>query len=332
MCAEQDDIRTRAVEVFSKTVAALDEDAGESLMASLRAATEDDDTTRAMVKALCKLRTAAAFQVFRDRNADRERDIKIFFGEEPEKDEDDLVDHTDYGLEQFLVEELQNYDQDELLRTVDAIGYDTAIRALLEADNADPDLIGKLGLAAVSGILSWPDTPWFKRDSYHNENQHLRAEFAAEALAAIGQAAVPQLIDVLQDSYIAGQALGRIGDPRAIEPLAELLNADSRDSSCGFSLRAGAAMALGRLQDARAIPVLVAILSEQLDDLDPSDYYYADSDRLNGYIDQEDVSEILRGFGPAAVPYLIEALPNEPWGYIADLLVELGHEVDQPDA
>jgi hypothetical protein len=56
----------------------------------------------------------------------------------------------------------------------------------------------------------------------------------------------------------AAEALGDLGDPKAIEPLAKLLTTSvpSGDSSVEIKARAAAAIALGKLKDARAIKPL----------------------------------------------------------------------------
>jgi HEAT repeat protein len=80
-------------------------------------------------------------------------------------------------------------------------------------------------------------------------------------LAGIGRAAVVPLIDVLKDDdYItrmcAADALGRIGDRRAVEPLIAALR--NKDEHPG--VRASAIEALGKIADERAIVPLIAIL------------------------------------------------------------------------
>ena len=83
---------------------------------------------------------------------------------------------------------------------------------------------------------------------------------AAEALGRIGDArAVKPLSVALKDTYIghdAAEALGRIGDARAVKPLSAALN--DTDSL----VRRAAAEALGRIGDARAVEPLSAALKD----------------------------------------------------------------------
>jgi len=84
---------------------------------------------------------------------------------------------------------------------------------------------------------------------------------AMRALVSRGQLAVGPLIQALRDpqaraSVYAAEALGQIGDARAIEPLIIALR-DSR-----YGVRASAARALGGLQDARAVEPLIAALGD----------------------------------------------------------------------
>jgi HEAT repeat protein len=86
---------------------------------------------------------------------------------------------------------------------------------------------------------------------------------AARTLADVGTRAVPPLIDALQDPHMtlrgrsgAAEALGGIGDARAVEALLPLL--DDRE----ISVRRAAAQALGRLGDTRAAEPLVSALAD----------------------------------------------------------------------
>ena len=84
-----------------------------------------------------------------------------------------------------------------------------------------------------------------------------------DALVDIGAPAVGPLVDALQDAHAAlrgrsaaAEALGRIGDARATEPLLPLL--DDRASS----VRRAVAEALGRLGDTRAVGPLAGALTD----------------------------------------------------------------------
>src|SRR5918992_1772138 len=58
----------------------------------------------------------------------------------------------------------------------------------------------------------------------------------------------------------AARALGKLGDPRAIEPLARLLKEDSSEL-----VRSTAARSLGQIGDSRAVPDLLAALDDESD-------------------------------------------------------------------
>ncbi|NWJ46053.1 MAG: HEAT repeat domain-containing protein [Chloroflexi bacterium] len=82
-----------------------------------------------------------------------------------------------------------------------------------------------------------------------------------EALVEIGESSVLPLINALndEDSFVRGkaaEALGKIGDPRAVEPLILALN--DEDSFVHYL----AAIALGEIGDQRAVPPLIADLIE----------------------------------------------------------------------
>jgi len=87
-------------------------------------------------------------------------------------------------------------------------------------------------------------------------------EQASSALASIGEAAIPALIQMLghQDWLVrlhAVEALGRTGSPTAVEPLLATLRHDS-DSA----VREDAVRALGEIGHPRAVEGLMAVLKE----------------------------------------------------------------------
>lgn len=91
---------------------------------------------------------------------------------------------------------------------------------------------------------------------------------ATGALVDIGPEAVRPLVDALQNPPMtlrgrsaAAEALGRIGDTRAVEPLLTLLG------DRGTSVRQAAAEALGRLGDTRAVQPLVSALADHHGDV-----------------------------------------------------------------
>ena len=92
-----------------------------------------------------------------------------------------------------------------------------------------------------------------------------------QAVATLGEPAVPPLIEALRDGdgYVrsgAAEALGKIGDRRAVEPLIAAL-APPEDSEDGEHVEACVQIvtALGLLGDARAIAPLVHWLPAFLD-------------------------------------------------------------------
>jgi hypothetical protein len=146
-----------------------------------------------------------------------------------------------------------------------------------------------------------------------DESETHSARFrAAEALGELGdRRAVEALIDVLEnfregDSvYSVGQgvrteaavALGKLGDPRAFDPLIEALEDDS------LYVRVAAAEGLGLLGDPRAVrPLLVA----------KADFPLV----MGSGLDRHLIGEALEGFARsgAGVDALVAALDDEEFG------------------
>lgn len=107
-------------------------------------------------------------------------------------------------------------------------------------------------------------SPWPGPDTQDDWNAGDRRMWAAEALGEIGDArALPALIEALdhndqngQTAAAAADALGKIGDERAVEPLVSRLNTVLDG---GYAAPAeAAATALGRLGGATAIAALIA--------------------------------------------------------------------------
>jgi HEAT repeat protein len=91
---------------------------------------------------------------------------------------------------------------------------------------------------------------------------------AAEALGKIGnERAVEALIKAVEDDpddvvqWIAIEALGKIGDTRAVEPLIEALE------KWDMTKRMAAAEALGKIGDTRAVEPLIKVLSDSNQDV-----------------------------------------------------------------
>lgn len=129
---------------------------------------------------------------------------------------------------------------------------------------------------------------------------------AVDALGMIGNAkAVPILCDLLNDESdwivkSAAEALGRIGDPKAADALYALRANTNRE------LRAAAGIALTRLGDSRAAPILVGVLD-------------------NG----EEVQSALKRLGGAAIETLGAALKDINQFRVRN--VEQGIELEESD-
>ena len=141
---------------------------------------------------------------------------------------------------------------------------------------------------------------------------------SAEALGEIGDLrAVKPLIKALEDEnkYVRSHAvwaLGEIGDARAVESLVELLEDDARLLPGEDSVQSHAAQALGLIGDARAVePLIKALGPEPLDD-------------QNGYF-RFQCSVALTRFGSAAVVPLIKALGNQSEAIYESAVEALGH-------
>ena len=155
---------------------------------------------------------------------------------------------------------------------------------------------------------------------------HYFRSSAAEALGKIGdKRAVEPLIEALRDSfsdvrYYAARALGEIRDSRVVEPLIEAL----RDED--YEVRGNAALALGKIGDKRAVEPLTKSLknkdrgvrmraTEALDRLGwiPKD----DSEKTRYLIAKKQWDELVK-LGVPAVGSLIETLEDE------DINIECG--------
>lgn len=142
-----------------------------------------------------------------------------------------------------------------------------------------------------------------------NEDEELRHE-AVDALGNLGDIrAVEPLIELLKDDkswYLSNviDALGSLKDPRAVQPLIEIMSIEH--------VRGNAAQALGEIGDHQAIVPLISYMGISADEYD-----------------LEDIQEVLLKFGEAAVLPLIDALKDEDFslaGRAADLLGEIGDE------
>jgi len=123
---------------------------------------------------------------------------------------------------------------------------DPAIRGVVAATLAD---VGALAVEPLIDAVIDPHTPWRRRWG------------AAEALGRIGDPrAVEALITALPNAACAA-ALGQIGDARAVEPLVTALNTGETGD------RRAAARALGQLGDRHAVQPLITALTDHDGDM-----------------------------------------------------------------
>ena len=109
-----------------------------------------------------------------------------------------------------------------------------------------PDEASRIGQPAVEPLI----------DALRKRDSDVR-ESAAEALRKMGQPAPEFLITALKEGRPdAAEALGRIGDPNAVEPLITALREGD------LFMRNSAAEALGRIGEARAVEILAAALKD----------------------------------------------------------------------
>ena len=120
-----------------------------------------------------------------------------------------------------------------------------------------PDVVKMEARRNIGGLI--------KALGYRHDKGREVAQTAAEALGKIGDPrAVEALITALKDESVsdnvrqaAGEALGKIGDARAVEPLIAILKNGSSD------VRQAAAEALGKVGDARAVEALITALKQE---------------------------------------------------------------------
>jgi len=149
-------------------------------------------------------------------------------------------------------------------------------------------------------------------DRYQLPESPTLGRLPVEVLAKAGKPAAKPLIGALSadDPLVrrqAADALGRIGDRRAVEPLIEALK--DRDSL----VRGHAVEALGRIKDPRAMAPLVAVLNDKEQ---PSHVRMSAAEALGAIGD------------PNAVEPLILALLDEHWGVRSRAAQALGRVKD----
>jgi HEAT repeat protein len=207
------------------------------------------------------------------------------------------------------------YTQRERLKGLNDETWKCILQSALEADSSVLDWVrqaGDVGKRHLLKALSDTDVEKCKRvarvlgqlgdpcaaeplATTLRDKDHKVRRVACEALIKIGPPSVDPLIAALQDGrchdtrFLAADALGAIGETRAIEPLIAVLE----DNGELEPIRQAAARALGKLNDPKAIEALVAALRVQ-----DRDVY-------------QTVVEILGQIGELAASSLIAALEEE---------------------
>ena len=184
----------------------------------------------------------------------------------------------------------------ELGRIGNAKAVDLLVGALARLDGVSRCAARELGRAGSERAIK----PLVDLLAYAEVN-----DSAAEALAKLGSKSVGPLLDALssQDSTVrrrAAGALGGIGDPRAVGPLAELLQSDPE-----YAVRTAAATALGELKDPGAIWALVGTLKLR-DETEPESQLALEQLRTATSRALRKIGDPLK-FQPAGAP-----LPPEP--------------------
>ena len=134
----------------------------------------------------------------------------------------------------------------------DPRGFEPLVAALREGD-------ANLGMCAADalGELKDPRAVGPLMETFRRSYPPGLHSSAANALAKLGPAACAPLVSALKDwdwrvRISAAEALGKLGDKRAVQPLLAALKDERSD------VRAQAAMALGKLRDPQAFDALVA--------------------------------------------------------------------------
>jgi len=194
------------------------------------------------------------------------------------------------------------------------IGDQRAIEPLTEAlKHRDSDRV-RLSVATALGAIGGKEVVVPLIRLLKNKDSVVQYA-AAEALAVIGQPAVPFLIDELKNTdpdivLIAINTLGKTGEQQAVQPLIDLLHNDLPDA-----VRMSVVKALGRLKDPRAVPVLMDRLTDRVS-------------VVRGL-----AAEALVDMGTAGIDPLVEILGNndpEIQDLASDALVKIGAPAVEP--
>lgn len=155
----------------------------------------------------------------------------------------------------------------QAVRKLRELGDPVAIKPLCDLFN---DFPSPTILKAIISFKNKKAVPCLIKALDFTEAQYSNATLAASALADLGaKEAVPALIKVLKRKLsiksrankakvAAIQALARLGDKRAVDPLVDV--ADTRPERQDFYLNKQAVIALGKIGDPRAVPVLIRAL------------------------------------------------------------------------
>ncbi len=167
-------------------------------------------------------------------------------------------------------------DSDDFVRAACAwalgnIGDVSAINPLTDTLNYDKKSIVREAAARALGLIS-PKVLKPILQAMQDPKESV-AEAAKNAWGKVGEVVVEPLIDALEDYSedkdgndvrgAAAEALGRIGDPRALELLSYSVVGDKKES-----VRYASAVALGLLGKPQAIPSLIKALSQNPDKFD----------------------------------------------------------------
>ncbi len=140
------------------------------------------------------------------------------------------------------------------------MSLDTLLRKLASKDNEErrvaAERLGELGHArAISALIH----------ASGRGGGEMAKHAAVRALTTIGRPALPFLIDTLANDMesvfrraSAAEALGLIGENRAVKPLLKSLKDDN-----SMDVRLHSVVALARLRDERAVPYLVGALLDE---------------------------------------------------------------------
>jgi HEAT repeat protein len=198
---------------------------------------------------------------------------------------------------------------------IDDIGWEGQAFVYPDGDKAIEALIDTLRAGQRDGLESSIaeilDERGWKPETDEQRASYLLAKGDTEALLEWGEAVIDILIKLLgKGNAAAAEALGAIGNARAVEPLIEALGENS--NVCG-----SAAKALGAIGDARAVEPLIKVLGVKW----PSFF--------SPWV-RENAVEALGKIGKPAVEPLTKALSDdEEWVRDAakEALKKLGHEV-----